>query len=207
VLKFIRDNESGREVFLFSPFFDLLAFYQNVFDQGETHHPGLVRLSAEFLKRSGLDIDPTSMISCSRNSAFSNFVVGRPSFWRAWFEIAEKLFRMAEDPSDPHHSRLNAVANYHEGDAQYKLFILERIATCVMQHYDLGKIKAYPLQTSFGDAKFWNQFFPELMIMDSMKFCYLECGNKLYLEIYQAMRQRIESLETGGSSARRGGGP
>jgi hypothetical protein len=101
---------------------------------------------------------------------------------------------MAEDPSDPHYSRLNAVANHSDSDAQYKLFILERIASIVLQRYDLRTIKAYPLPNSLGDAKFSSQFLPELVIMDSMKFCYLECGNKLYLEIYEALRQRVGSM-------------
>jgi len=167
---------------------------QNIFDQGEIYHPGLVRLSTEFFKRSGTDIDLTSMISCSKNAGFSNYVVARPSFWRTWLEIAETLFRMAEDPTDPLHSRLNAVANYGDSDAQYKLFILERLAPLVLQRYDLCRIKVYPLQTSFSDEKFSMRFFPELMIMDSMKFCYLECGNKLYLDIYQTLRQRFGSM-------------
>src|SRR3954467_6876333 len=77
VFKFIEENGAGREVFLFSPFFDQLAYFRNVFDQGERHQPGLTALAAEFLARSGLDSDLQSMISCSRNAVFSNYVVAR----------------------------------------------------------------------------------------------------------------------------------
>jgi len=198
VFQFIRQNEATRDVFLFSPFFDQLAFFPNVFYQGDAAHAGLLKLSADFLRGSGLDGDLTAMISCSRNSVFSNYIVARPAFWRTWLETAERLFRAAEDQSHPLHSRLTAKAGYVGTDVQYKIFILERIASYVLQRYALERIKAYPLQTCVGDSKVAERFFPELMIMDSMKFCYLECGNRLYLDLYQGLKQRVESLLAGG---------
>jgi hypothetical protein len=193
VCKFIEEGETTREVFLFSPYFDQLAFFRNIFLQGEAHHPGLARLSTEFFERAGLPCDLSSMVSCSKNSVFSNYIVARPSFWRAWFEITEALFRMAEDPSDPLCSKLNAGADYHVG-AQSKLFLLERIASYVLQRYQLGRIKAYPLHESFSPNDLSSRFFVELVIMDSLKFCYLESGKALYLEIYERMRVNIQSL-------------
>src|SRR5215467_3192353 len=198
VLQFIGRNEATREVFLFSPFFDQLAFFPNVFYQGDVAHAGLMKLSIDFLQGSGLDGDLAKMISCSRNSVFSNYIVARPSFWRKWFDVAEKLFRASEDPSHPLHARLNAAASYHHDDTQYKIFVLERIATYVLRAYELEKIKAYPLQTRLGDSKIAERFFPELMILDSMKYCYLESGSKLYLELYLAMKQRVESMLAAG---------
>jgi len=198
VFQFIGQNAATRDVFLFSPFFDQLAFFPNVFYQGDAAHPGLLKLSADFLRGAGLEGDLTAMISCSRNSVFSNYIVARPSFWRKWFDATERLFRAAEDPSHPLHSRLNAKASYLGIDVEYKIFLLERIATYVLHGYELEKIKAYPLQTSLGDSKIAERFLPELMILDSMKYCYLESGSKLYLELYLAMKQRVESMLAAG---------
>jgi hypothetical protein len=198
VLEFIGRNEATRDVFLFSPFFDQLAFFPNVFYQGDAAHAGLLKLSIDFLRGSGFDGDLSTMISCSRNAVFSNYIVARPSFWRKWFDATERLFRAAEDRSHPLHVRLNAKASYVGIDVEYKIFVLERIATYVLQGYALERIKAYPLQTSLGDSKIAERFFPELMILDSMKYCYLESGSKLYLELYLAMKQRVESMLAAG---------
>jgi len=193
VFEFIQGNHKGRDIFLFSPYFEQLAFFRNVFEQAEANHPGLTQLTAEFLRRSGLEADLSGMISCSRNAVFSNYIVARPSFWRSWFAIAEKLFRMAEDTNDPLYGRLNATAPYREADAQYKVFIVERIVSYVLARYELSAIKAFPLVHRVSDQAFSHQFFTELVVMDAMKYCHLESRHPAYLQIFEIIRRDVEA--------------
>ena len=193
VIDFIKGNEKGRDVFLFSPYFEQLAFFRNVFEQAEANHPGLTELTAEFLRRCGEEADLSGMISCSRNAVFSNYIVARPSFWRRWFTITETLFRMAEDPNDPLYGKLNATAPYREADAQYKVFIVERIACYVLARCELSAIKAFPLVHRVSDQAFSHQFFTELVVMDAMKYCHLESRHPAYLQIFEIIRRDVEA--------------
>lgn len=192
VFEFIQNNHKGRDVFLFSHYFEQLAFFRNVFEQAEANHPGLTELTVQFLSRCGLDANLSGMISCSKNAVFSNYLVARPSFWRTWFSITEKLFRMAEDPGDALYGKLNATAPY-QSDAQYKVFILERIAPYLLAKYELSAIKAFPLVHRVSDHAFSHQFYTELVVMDAMKYCHLESHHRAYLQIYEIIRRDVEA--------------
>jgi hypothetical protein len=191
--KFIRAGGARYEVFLFSPFFDQLAYFRNVFEQAEAHVPGLTRLTADFLARAGLDGDLSSMVSCSKNAVFSNYIVARPSFWRAWLDVAESLFRMAEDPDDPLFPRLNGGAPHEGGRLPYKIFIQERIASYVLRRYDVRAIKACPLVHCTADNTLSGRFFLELIMMDSVKFAYVESGHRIYLETFERLREHVQA--------------
>jgi len=196
VHEFIRAHPDP-EVFLFSPAFDHMAYYRSVFEQGDAHHPGLTQLTVECLARAGVD-NRLPAITCSKNSVFSNYFVARPSFWKKWFEIAEAVFQMAEQPGNPVAARLNAGAPHDASSAPYKVFVIERIAPSLLSRYPLSAIKAFPLiQESYHPRL--RSFPVELVILDSMKFCYLESGNPAYMEIFEHLRRQIDDAFTQGS--------
>jgi hypothetical protein len=186
-----------REVILFSPAFDHMAFYRSVFEQGEAHHPGLTRLTMECLARAGVD-SRLPAFTCSKNSVFSNYFVARPSFWKKWFEITEAVFRIAEQPGDPLAARLNAGAQHDGSSSPYKVFVIERIAPYLLSRYPLSAIKAFPLiQESHHPVL--HKFPVELVILDSLKFCYIESGNPAYMEIFEHLRRQIDQAFAQGS--------
>ena len=71
-----------------------------MFEHGESEHPGLAGIAARFFAR----IDPAArldeLVSDSRNTVHSNYFIAKPRFWRAWLEVNERLFAIAEDPAD-----------------------------------------------------------------------------------------------------------
>ena len=100
VRDFIERADPDTDVFLFSPSIHNSAYYWNVFEHGESEHPGLLGAAARFFAR----IDPAAhldeLVSDSRNTVHSNYFVAKPRFWRAWLEVNERLFAIAEDPAD-----------------------------------------------------------------------------------------------------------
>jgi hypothetical protein len=82
--EFIRAAPSDTDVVLLSPSIHASAYYLNVFEHGESEHPGLLSTAGEFFARIGRPMQLGELISDSRNTVHSNYFIARPRFWRAW---------------------------------------------------------------------------------------------------------------------------
>src|SRR5208282_1926298 len=78
VHEFIERADPETDVFLFSPSIHNSACYWNVFEHGESEHPGLASIAARFFAR----IDPAArfdeLVCDSRNTVHSNYFVAKP---------------------------------------------------------------------------------------------------------------------------------
>ena len=100
VREFIEAADADTEVILLSPSIHNSAYYLNVFEHGDAEHPGLKNVARALFARLDLATDLDSLVSDSRNTVHSNYFIAKPRFWRAWLAINEKLFAIAETPSD-----------------------------------------------------------------------------------------------------------
>lgn len=95
----------GADGYLFSPAVFQVAFYRNVWEQGETWHPGLTALAQHLLDTLGYHVDLASSIDHHLTTAFCNYWVARRPFWEAYFAFMEPIFSYLESrrelPSDP----------------------------------------------------------------------------------------------------------
>ena len=63
----------------------------------------------------------------------SNYFIAKPRFWRAWLEINEQMFAIAERPDDPLGEELRTPTRVsRQRNVQMKIFIMERIATWLL---------------------------------------------------------------------------
>jgi hypothetical protein len=132
VFDFIKVNSTA-DIVLMTPSLHLTAYYWNVFQYGEFCHPGLVNLATQLFRRIGHPTNLTDLVTHSRNEVYSNYLVARPRFWRAWLEIAEQLIAIAETPGDPLGIELRKTTDYRGAhNVQMKVFILERIPTWML---------------------------------------------------------------------------
>ena len=79
-------------VALFSQGWDHIAYFINSFEQGEVFHPGLMRLSQDFIDKVGLEVNLKTLVSDSTSSGFSNYTLNTQKskiiemFWEHfWF--------------------------------------------------------------------------------------------------------------------------
>jgi hypothetical protein len=130
VREFIGRVDEATDVFLFSPSIHNSAYFLNVFEHGETEHPGLSRTAAKFFERIAPSANFDALVSDSRNTVHSNYFIAKPRFWRAWLEINEQMFAIAETPDDPLGEELRTPTSYRgQRNVQMKIFIMERVAT------------------------------------------------------------------------------
>jgi hypothetical protein len=133
VREFVRTAGHGADVILLSPSIHNSAYYWNVFEHGDAEHPGLKNVAIALLERLQLPSDLDTLVSDSRNTVHSNYFIAKPQFWRAWLAINEKMFAIAETPSDPLGEALRAPTSYRGANGvQMKIFIMERMATWLL---------------------------------------------------------------------------
>lgn len=158
----------GTDVVLFSPFYDQIAYYWNIFEQAVSHHRGLLPTlqAATAAVLPGVAIE--SLITDSTNTVFSNFFAARPPFWRAWLAINERLFAEAESGSGALHAGLNAEVTYGPGPVAAKVFMMERVATLLLASQPGWKVLVRNPQESPAEPLFaaWQD---ALVKMDALK--------------------------------------
>ncbi len=133
VREFTRRHGDLADVLLFTPSLHLTAYHLNVFKYGDVCHPGLLELATRFFARIGRPTNLDTLITHSGNEVYSNYFAARPLFWRAWFEITERLFEIAESKDDPLGRELRQPTAYRGSHGvEMKVFLMERIATWLL---------------------------------------------------------------------------
>ena len=130
---FILASDPRTDVVLFSPSIHNSAFFLNVFEHGNSEHPGLLGVANRFFARIGYPQPLENLVSDSRNTVHSNYFIAKPRFWRAWLAITEQIYSLAESADDPVGAELRAPTQYRgERSVQMKIFLMERVATWIL---------------------------------------------------------------------------
>jgi len=179
------------DVVTFSPFPCHGACFLNVFEQGELFHPGLFEVSVEFF--SGVDpkVKLDTLITHSRNTVFANFFLAKTGFWKAWTEVFDRLFALAETPGSPLHARLNTAMNYRfKTDTHMKIFVMERAVSFLLA--------SSPAYTVTNFPPFQLPLCPELdgrladvVMLDALKLAFAGTDDPNYLRLYAQLRDRV----------------
>jgi hypothetical protein len=190
VREFIQESEPATDVVLFSPSIHKSAFYLNVFEHGNAEHPGLLRVANAFFKRIGHLMSLEDLVSDSRNTVHSNYFVAKPRFWRAWLEVTEQMFAIAEQPDDPLGVELRAATKYRgRREVQMKIFLMERVATWILIT-DRG-FSARVRDPFVARSRIYK--LPVAIICDALKIAYSTQGRRQYKDVFLLLRRFAKS--------------
>ncbi len=183
VRRIVDHAEPAVEVILLSPSIHNSAHHWNVFDHGDAEHPGLKALAAQFFARIGRPTDLDALVTDSRNTVNSNFFLATPRFWRAWLEVNEARYAIAEDPSDPLGESLRTPVPYRgRRDVQMKIFLMERIATWILCR---GGFVACARDPFASGGRFYK--LPFAVICDALKIAYTGERRGQYRDVFRMM--------------------
>ena len=190
-LTYIEQQDSDTDVILFSPFFDLGAFFQNSFYQALVQHPNsnyAVEVALELLAPNRAIGD---IVMHSGNNIFCNFFIARPPFWRTWLAKCELIWHAAEEETGRFSSELNAEAVRHDSPAAIKTFIIERIASLILATDCSWRARAYdPLRLPFSSAGISRER-AALIEMDALKIAYCLHRSELYLQLFRSISDSL----------------
>jgi hypothetical protein len=184
--EFIARADADTDVCLFSPSIHNAAYFLNVFEHGESEHPGLKDVASRFFERIGRPTNLDDLVSDSRNTVHSNYFVARPRFWRAWLEVNEQLFRIAETREDPLGAALSAPTEYR-GSTQVhmKIFVMERVATWLLTRD--RSFKAQVRDPFAARSRIYK--LPVAVVCDALKIAYLAEGRGQYKDVFLMVRK------------------
>ncbi|MGB6309628.1 MAG: hypothetical protein WBF89_17715 [Steroidobacteraceae bacterium] len=173
VHEFIHRHGDGADVLLFTPSLHLSAYHLNVFKYGDTCHPGLLNLATRCFRRLGRTTNLDTLITHSGNEVYSNYFVARPSFWRAWFAITERVFEIAESEDDPLGIELRQPTTYRGAEkVEMKVFLMERVATWLLAREPQFSVKAR--DPFIARSRLYK--LPGAIICDALKLAYRQNG-------------------------------
>jgi hypothetical protein len=172
---FVGIETAKTDVVLLSPSLQWTAYHLNVFQFGDVAHPGLLSTASRFFERIGHATNLDSMVTTSRNEVYSNYIVAKPRFWRAWLDVTERLFAIAESSTDPLGDALRAPTTYRGGrSAQMKVFIVERIATWMLA--GSSNFVARARDPFIARSRIYK--LPFAIVCDALKIAYLANGRQ-----------------------------
>jgi hypothetical protein len=180
--EFVARQSATTDVILLSPSIHWTAYHLNVFKFGDAVHPGLLQTADRFFRQIGHPTNLHDLVTSSRNEVYSNYMIARPRFWRAWLEITEQLFEIAESPTDPLGAALRKPTHYRGAKSvQMKIFVMERIATWLLVRDSQFAARVRdPFVTRNRIYK-----LPGAIVCDALKVAYIESGQRgEYLDLF-----------------------
>ncbi len=192
---FAAANGGDADVLIFSPQPDMGALFLNVFEQAETFDPGMIATFEAVLTRLGRPAALAGMVMDSRQVAFSNYILARPAFWRAWLALNEAIFALAENPADPVGALLREATLY-PGAAERKVFLMERVASFLLAETPAWRSRrCTPFRFAWSATPLAAR--PLLSVLsDAAKLAYRELGDPDYLAAFAALREDFKAPGT-----------
>jgi hypothetical protein len=178
------------DVLLLSSLPNQIAFFINVFEQGEYFHHGLMGATQRWLAVSGLDPALASEWMDVRQTVFSNYFVARPAFWRAWLALADKLWNTCEGAPTPLQAELTALPA--SGQPPLKVVLQERLASLLLatqpqwrsaaaDPYAHGRWPSEALRADPTDA----------IVSDALKHALRQQGWQEYANVFGQIRAKV----------------
>lgn len=190
---FLSLNYKDEEVVTFSPFWDLMSIFKNVFEQGDFFHPGLTDTCQMFANQHVAGIDLTNAITHSGNTIFCNYFLAKKSFWSEWLKLGELLFFASEKQHGELSEKLNADTSYGVQRVPMKVFVQERLATiCLLANKGTKCLNYSPFEIGASATPF-NNFYHEAVLSDALKRAYVQTGTPAYLNEFSSLRDKMIS--------------
>lgn len=183
--------DTAANVALFSPTWDLNAYFINQFEQGEIWHPGISNLTQTFLDAIHFDLNIETLVTHHTTSTFANYIVAKPNFWHMWQELAEQFYSYCELAEN---NVGETETSYGQALYPMKTFIQERFQSILMSS---GKFKVLSPDQSQSSPLFLPLFDNNpttrrmLQTLDLLKNRYCETKDSSYLDMFYKIRKNI----------------
>ena len=188
VESFIENDDS--DVVIFSPYFDQSALNFNVFEQLEEAHPGSVGIADKCLKEIYPEVNIFTMLMDTRSTVFCNYFVAKKTFWMNWLACCEKIFILAENNGSELAKALNSNVEHDNGIAPLKVFVIERVASLLIEKESIKAKTFNSIQFQMGN-KIWEDFRGELVILDALKIACKSNGFENYIKVFDLERVKL----------------
>ena len=187
--EFLKKNYADQDVVNFSPYWDMMSIFKNVFEQGDYFHPGLGSAFQEFSDKHLAGLSLSDSFTHSQNSIFCNYFLAKKKFWVEWLELAERMFSIAESNDTSLGRRLNEDTTYGSQRLPLKVFFQERLATACLVANPEFRCLAYGAVDKLHALEPFIR--SESAISDALKIAYAQTGDPVYLSGFAKVRNEV----------------
>lgn len=179
------------DVLIFSPYWDLSAFFKNPFLRAEFFHKGLIETLKIFAKTVGVQQSLTEHVMHSENTVFGNFFVARKRFWLHWLEFSEKLFGLSEDPESNLYGLLNSTLGMSD-EISRKVIVQEQLVNMLLA---TNKFRSHALNIFQAPSSsiFFGQYMKEAVQANAMKYAFSCVRSQIYMDVYDGLCLKVWS--------------
>ncbi|MGE0311693.1 MAG: hypothetical protein AB7P21_08780 [Lautropia sp.] len=189
VLGLIRDDRAASDAYLFCAQPDVGMFFRNVYEGGGVAYPGIDHTATQFFARIGYPADLSTLVMDSSQIVFSNYVVARPSYWRAWLSIVDLLLHWGEcGGDDPLTRGLNTPTTYGDG-VHRKVFVAEGIASMLCASGVFRTCAWDPFAMPWFSA--FSRFRQQAIAADALKKAYRQTLRPAYLDAFYQIQREV----------------
>jgi hypothetical protein len=179
------------DVVTFSPYPCHAACFVNIFEHGDFFHQGLYEAAERFLREWDPAVRLDRLVMHSRNTVFCNFFFAKPRFWKAWQQVSERLFELAETRSSPLYPLLTRTLDYVRDDglakpAHMKIFVMERLVSYLLATNGFVTRNFPPFDLPLTPAFVGRM--PNLVVFDALKMAFSQTGDARFLNLYKQLR-------------------
>lgn len=178
-------QRADADIIFCSPQPEVGALFQNVYFGSDAADPGSLALYSAILDASPWKLDIGALVNDARDTVYSNYFVARPRFWRVWFELAEAIFRVAEDPANPFSAALNGVTSYGNG-VMRKVFLIEGLASALIRRHSFRAV-SIPIRQHDGNLNIFSAYRQQAETCNALKAAFNDSGAAAHLEIFAAL--------------------
>lgn len=189
VRAFIERDGAASDAYLFCAQPDVGMFFRNVFLGGGTVYPGNFETTQAFLTAVGDDVDLSTLVMDSTGIVFSNFVVARPCYWRAWFYLADRLFAIGEYPGGGSLTQALNTPTTYRGGVHRKVFVAEGIASLLCSRAGLRCAAYDPFAIPWFSV--FRNYRPQAIAADALKQAYRATGRQTYLDAFDRIQEAV----------------
>jgi hypothetical protein len=185
-------NNPGYDIYLFNPYFHLASWHNNPLVQAEPEHNGITDLFNQLVTIMGLPSCKESYLTSSKDTVYCNYFVAKRNFWEKWLCITEFLFHIAEDKENSLGKMLRDETNYHRKNLPVKIFIIERVASYMLNTFsDFTALAAYLYKSAGFISKKEIHFWVEMHKLDALKIAFQSSGNRVFFDVYNSEKIRL----------------
>lgn len=165
----------------------------NPFEQGEVWHPGILNLSQSFFDKAGLNVELNKLVTYSKTSVFSNYIIAKPKFWHEWITIADNFFEIVERKATHEFNQLTSYG-CALNQTSMKTFIQERFASVILARGGYNVISIDDSQAPIFTRLFNDDVKTRKMLQtcDLLKEKYCITKDYDFLNMYFKIRKDID---------------
>lgn len=191
----------GGDCYIFSPAVFQVAYYLNVWQQGEHWHPGITHKAQAMLQALGYDIDLKNSIDHHLTTAYCNYWIASRPFWVKYLKFMDGVFHYIESARVNDQNSLWGVVHGSNGSDSHVQFLpiipflVERLFSVFVKLHPEFKIIAWQFPPDVMQSR--TQGAAGIVPMaDWCKYLAAETKDEKYLRLFAALQAEMQKALT-----------